>query len=235
MNAPTGTINIRGKEYQTVALRVQRFREDHPDFGLTTAVVLRDDECVVMQATITDAEGRVRAIGHAEEYRKSSQINRTSALENAETSAIGRALAAFGYGGTEFASANEVQNAIHQQDGPAVNGADQGQSQREGAVSPDGPTAYTFPPGPAKGITELKAMARALWREIEGCGDADELEPLLVTDENKAIMAQLGALEHPGHREIWEGDGKDNPGLAGLINRRRAEFAQLEPNILRAG
>lgn len=112
----TGITNIRGKEYQTVALRVQKFRETHPAHALTSTVIYRDDECVVMQATIADEAGRVLANGHAEEYRKSSQVNKTSALENAETSAIGRALAAFGFGGTEFASANEVQNAIHQQD-----------------------------------------------------------------------------------------------------------------------
>ena len=68
-----------------------------------------------MKATISDEQGRVRATGHAEEVRASSQINKTSALENAETSAIGRALAALGYAGTEFASADEVAQAITQQ------------------------------------------------------------------------------------------------------------------------
>jgi hypothetical protein len=62
----------------------------------------------------------VIATGLAEEKRTSSQINRTSALENCETSAIGRALAAFGLGGSEYASANEVQNAIHQQSRPKI-------------------------------------------------------------------------------------------------------------------
>lgn len=115
MSSNTGIVNIRGKEYQTVALRVQKFREAHPTWALTSEVLFRDTECVVMKSIIADETGRVLATGHAEEYRKSSQINGTSALENAETSAHGRALAALGIGGTEFASANEVQNAIHQQ------------------------------------------------------------------------------------------------------------------------
>ena len=115
MSSNTGIVNIRGKEYQTVALRVQKFREAHPTWALTSEVLFRDAECVVMKSIIADETGRVLATGHAEEYRKSSQINGTSALENAETSAHGRALAALGIGGTEFASANEVQNAIHQQ------------------------------------------------------------------------------------------------------------------------
>jgi len=114
----TGIVNIRGKEYQTVALRVQKFRESHPNWSLTSEVLFRDADCVVVKSIIADETGRVLATGHAEEYRKASQINGTSALENAETSAHGRSLAALGIGGTEFASANEVQNAIHQQSNP---------------------------------------------------------------------------------------------------------------------
>lgn len=108
----TGIVNIHGKAYQTVALRVGNFRKDHPDWSLTTKILSRDESCVVMEAIIQDESGRVLANGHAEEFRTSSSINKTSALENSETSAIGRALAALGYGGTEFASADEVANAI---------------------------------------------------------------------------------------------------------------------------
>lgn len=114
----TGIINIHGKQYHTVAKRVQDFRAKHPDFALTTEVAFRDGNLVAVKASIADEAGRVIATGHAEEDRTKGQINRTSALENAETSAIGRALAAFGIGGTEFASANEVENAIHQQAQP---------------------------------------------------------------------------------------------------------------------
>ena len=107
-----GIIYIHGKEYQTVALRVQKFREAHPNWSLVSEVIHRDAESVVVKSTIADETGRVLATGLAEEYRAASTINATSALENAETSAHGRALAALGLGGTEFASANEVQNAI---------------------------------------------------------------------------------------------------------------------------
>ena len=111
----TGVVNIRGKEYQTVALRVQKFRESHPEWELSTEIIEANEKFVIMQARIYNTDGKCIATGHAEEFRAASQINSTSALENAETSAIGRALAAAGLGGTEFASANEVQNAIHQQ------------------------------------------------------------------------------------------------------------------------
>ena len=112
MKKPTGIVNIHGREYQTVAYRVQQFRELHPTWTLLTKVLDRTDECVVMEAQILDEAGRLIANGHAEEYRKASSINKTSALENAETSAIGRALASLGLGGTEFASADEVARAV---------------------------------------------------------------------------------------------------------------------------
>ena len=111
-----GEIVIHNKVYQTVALRVQKFREAHPNWSLVSEVIHRDDLSVVVKSTIADETGRVLATGLAEEFRGSSKINATSALENAETSAHGRALAALGLGGTEFASANEVQNAIALQD-----------------------------------------------------------------------------------------------------------------------
>jgi len=110
--ADSGIVNIHGKQYQTVAYRVGKFREINPAWGLITEILERDDMVVVVQARIEDETGRVISTGHAEEYRQSSTINKTSALENAETSAIGRALAGLGFGGTEFATADEVANAI---------------------------------------------------------------------------------------------------------------------------
>jgi hypothetical protein len=112
-----GIVNIHGKEYQTVALRVKNFRDKHPDYRLITEIVHRDSDCVVMRAMISDASGNILATGHSEEYRADGQINKTSALENSETSAIGRALAALGMGGTEFASADEVARAVSGQKG----------------------------------------------------------------------------------------------------------------------
>lgn len=117
--AKQGFVNIHGKEYETVASRVNRFREKYPEYTIKTTIIKIDaDECIV-EAGILNEESRLIANGHAQEFRANSQINKTSYVENCETSAIGRALAAFGIGGTEFASANEVVNAIHQQNTPA--------------------------------------------------------------------------------------------------------------------
>jgi hypothetical protein len=112
--ADTGFVNIHGKQYKTVAARVNDFREQFGmGYGLITEIIEADTQVVRMKASIVNLEGMALATGHAEEYRDSSKINKTSALENAETSAIGRALASFGLGGTEFASADEVARAIN--------------------------------------------------------------------------------------------------------------------------
>ena len=117
MAATKDTVNIHGKQYETVASRVSRFRTDYKlDYSIETELVERDENTVVMKATIRSREkDSVIATGYAEEDRNASTINRTSALEVAETSAIGRALAAFGMAGTEYASADEVANAVTQQ------------------------------------------------------------------------------------------------------------------------
>ena len=109
----TGIIDIRGKDYRTVALRVHNFRENTENYGIETEIVSIDETRVIVRAVIKDEYGRILATGHAEETRGRG-INATSALENCETSAIGRALAAYGYAGTEFASDNEIEAAKRQ-------------------------------------------------------------------------------------------------------------------------
>lgn len=116
--AKEGFVNIHGKDYETVASRVNRFREHYPEHSIVSKIIKIDaDECIV-ETSILNEDGRIIANGHAQEFRNASQINKTSYVENCETSAVGRALLTFGVGGTEFASANEVQNAIHQQSNP---------------------------------------------------------------------------------------------------------------------
>lgn len=117
---------------------------------------------------------------------------------------------------------NEVRDIVA--DTPTIDGGDITGHSQEGALGPDDSAGYAFPEGPATGITQLKAMQKALWREIEGCGDAGELEPLLAIPDNKAIMRQLSHLEKPDHRTLWYGDDGDNPGLQGLIRNKRKLF-----------
>ena len=118
-----GIVPIHGKQYKTVVLRVNEFRENcniQEGWGINTIIVYQDDAKVIMRAMIVDPEGRIVGSGHGEEIRAQGKINKTSAMENAETSAIGRALASVGLGGEEYASADEVLRAISQQEEPAI-------------------------------------------------------------------------------------------------------------------
>ena len=110
-----GIVDIHGKDYKTVAYRVNEFRKKYPDFTIQTDLVEANDVLVIVKASIFNIESRLLATGYAEEVRAASKINRTSALENAETSAIGRALSALGLGGSQYASADELVNALQQQ------------------------------------------------------------------------------------------------------------------------
>lgn len=113
----SGIVKIHGREYKTVAKRVDEFRKEHGEkYAIITQMVANDERAVVMMAEILNENRDIIATGYAEERRNSSDVNRTSAVENCETSAIGRALANFGYAGGEYASADEVANAISRQD-----------------------------------------------------------------------------------------------------------------------
>ena len=111
------TINIHGKNYVEVNERIKYFRENYKGWSLTTEFVeLKENSCT-LKGVIKDENDRVIAEGSAQEIKGSSHINKTSFLENCETSAWGRALGNLGIGiDTSIASAFEVNNAIKQQE-----------------------------------------------------------------------------------------------------------------------
>jgi hypothetical protein len=109
------TTNIRGKQYVEVNERIKFFRqeEQYKNWGINTEFPMLNTEECLCRATITDKDGIVIAVGHAHEVKGSSNINKTSYVENCETSAVGRALAMLGIGiDASIASANEVQGAL---------------------------------------------------------------------------------------------------------------------------
>ena len=112
------TINIKGKEYITVNERLIYFRtrDEFKGFGIKEDIVSIDDTEGIFKVTIYDSNGDPIVSAHAQEYRDSSYINKTSFVENGFTSALGRALGYLGIGiDTSIASANEVQNAVTNQ------------------------------------------------------------------------------------------------------------------------
>ena len=136
-------VNIHGKEYRTVAERIVLLHEKlDGDCSVTTEIVSIDDDKVIMKSTIT--HGELIWTGHALEVFGSSMINKTSALENAETSSLGRALAFAGLGGEEIASADEVANAIAQQNNSsASNGVSKTTNTPTVKVEEDEPLEWT--------------------------------------------------------------------------------------------
>lgn len=111
----TGVVDIHGKDYRTVALRVKLFREQHSNYTIETSVIAETDEFIRMQTVIRDGVNRVVSTGMAQEAVSTRGINSTSHVENCETSACGRALAFLGFGGSELASADEMVEALEQQ------------------------------------------------------------------------------------------------------------------------
>ena len=110
------TVDIKGKEYVEVNERVKYFVREYVGWSIETELLSNVDEICVFKATIKDETGRVMATGHAYEKESSSFINKTSYIENCETSAVGRALGFLGIGiDTSIASGDEAANAVKNQ------------------------------------------------------------------------------------------------------------------------
>ena len=114
LNRSHGVSQRGGKKYTEVFVRVEAFRKAFgTDLGIDTNIIVDDGQRVVVQAKVIDKTGAVIGSGLAEEIRGSSNVNRTSALENAETSSIGRALASLALHGGSYASSFEIDVAQH--------------------------------------------------------------------------------------------------------------------------
>ena len=108
--------DVKGKNYIEVNQRIKAFRMVYPNGSITTEIVSLENGVVTMQTTVRDDEGKILATGYAYEKENSTFINKTSFIENCETSAVGRALGMCGFGiDTSVASYEEVANAQENQ------------------------------------------------------------------------------------------------------------------------
>lgn len=116
------TIDIKGKAYIEVNERLKYFRENFKDWALESDLVSLENGVCVIKAIIKNPEGIIKATGYAYEKENSTFINKTSYIENCETSAWGRALGNLGIGiDTSIASAEEVLNAsLNQKEEPFI-------------------------------------------------------------------------------------------------------------------
>ena len=112
------TVDIKGKDYVLVKDRIIAFNEMYPNGGIVTELLSEPaNERIVIKATVYP-EGTGRSfVGHSQAVIGEGYINKTAALENAETSAVGRALAMMGIGVVDsIASADEVKKATQSSD-----------------------------------------------------------------------------------------------------------------------
>ena len=200
-------VTVKGnKKYTQVATRVEILRDAFADTAqIRTEVLEMNREYVCMKATISvlqDREWSVVATGHAEEYRSGSPVNKTSALENCETSAIGRALAALGIHGGEFASSFEVDNAIHNKPDVVALTAEQDLENYQAACDELADSITQIKEGIADG--ELKFAAQA-WFEL------NQNEKISIwrapTKGGCFTIAERTMIKSTEFREIYYGTG----------------------------
>ena len=120
-NETIKTTDIKGKNYAEVNQRIKAFRMVYPTGTIETKLVSNENGVCIFKAIVgfIDENNNLIILGTGNAYEKegSSFINKTSYIENCETSAVGRALGMAGFGiDVSIASAEEVQNAIQQQD-----------------------------------------------------------------------------------------------------------------------
>lgn len=115
-NKTIKTISLKNNAYAEVNQRIKAFRMLFPMGTIETSIISLENGICTMQAIIKDENDHVLGTGTAQEKENSSFINKTSYIENCETSAVGRALAMCGIGiDTSVASYEEVANAIENQ------------------------------------------------------------------------------------------------------------------------
>lgn len=109
------TVSIKGSEYVLVKDRILAFNEKYPDGYIQTELVSAPDaERNVVKATITPDAAKPERVfsAHSQAVVGEGVVNKTAAMENCETSAVGRALAMMGIGVIDsVASVDELKKA----------------------------------------------------------------------------------------------------------------------------
>jgi hypothetical protein len=180
-------------DYETVEVRLEKFIKDYPDFRIATELeVCEKDRYIVKAYLFKDAQqSTALSTGLAEEKVTDRGVNQTSALENCETSAIGRALANAGYAAKGKRPSREEMSKVVATKvvKPAV--AD---------VKPDDQDYWTTPVGQYKGVVDAPVT---LEKAIENVA---------------AIMGQVKLLKlHHASMDLWYGAKVRHAARNGLV------------------
>lgn len=192
------TIDIKGKKYATVDSRVEFFREKFPTWSLETdyPVLDLDKGVCVCRAVVKDEAGRVMSDGFAHEWQNKpgSMVNKTSYIENAQTSAVGRALGFIGIGinGMGIATAEEVKTAIEHQENKDFPEIDDEIPFQDYEPAPYKPTN-----SPDNWLT-----VNAFRGEMERCNTVDDISQILNGQKGNPKLNELIPLASARKQEI---------------------------------
>lgn len=205
---------IHGKSYAMVHDRVNYFRGEvmYKDLGIETELVHFSEEHCVVRAFVRDKDNFILATGIAHEWKldPKSAVNKTSFVENAETSAIGRALACLGIGTEDaYASAFEVESA------KATQAAEAAQTSKSNVIQH--PTS-----------SKPSQVAEMLGDQAEE-PEAPTQEPEL-SDEAKAIMSILNRCDSKQALEKAVSDKR--PEVGKLPENERIQLIALRDSLM---
>lgn len=168
LNKTHGVKQRGGKMYTQVVHRMEAFRKVFGvSMGVDTQILVDDGQRVVVKAIITNADGIVVGSGMAEEIRGQGHVNTTSALENCESSAVGRALASIGLAGGEYASANEMDAVDRKTDIQHSQAAGAGSPPPKSNATPPEPTPEPEPVKVKENPTTEDEQDWALYKDLE--------------------------------------------------------------------
>lgn len=195
------------QDYETVEERLEKFWKEHPDGRIETELLEANGTRFIVLARIfrTEADARYWTSGLAYENISERGVNSTSALENCETSAIGRALANAGY-------ASKGKRPSREEMSKAVRGGFERTKPTGGIAKPDAWTIQTENPADPLEIKESKMP-----------------EPGLVDLLKSELGAQeIHTCEH-GQMRLMNGVGKTDKPYYGFVCRAAARSEQCPP------
>ena len=173
VNEQIETIDVKGNQYAQVSQRIKAFRMLYPEGFICTDIISNENGVCIIKATVgfvnENGERQVLGTGTAYEKENSSFINKTSYIENCETSACGRALGMCGFGiDTDVASAEETQNAQLQQDSLKTITAEKRKSLIKTCQEDGIPESYICE---LYGVSEIKELTEAKFANLVGHWD----------------------------------------------------------------
>ncbi|HEX8473272.1 MAG TPA: hypothetical protein VF666_04510 [Pyrinomonadaceae bacterium] len=198
--------NDRFDGYIPVAERIEKFYEKFPDGRITTQIVEHDAESgfILMRAEVfrTPDDVQPAATGHAFEVRGESYVNKTSYIENAETSSVGRALALLGFEVKRgIASREEIEKVARMQDAkPVAVAAPKAAGEATPASAGARPAAAASAPDATIPATD-GALDAAILRSAEALGyDAAKVRKWV--NQKFAVTGGLDSLTDDDKREV---------------------------------